>query len=160
MIACFWVIIGFVSYIRNRHFISCIAFILAIASRQYMLAFPIAITTYEFMIAVKNIRNLDTIKTKIINLFKWRWIAPFIAALSIFAWIYLFQGLVPKTALEVRLAPEVQRSTSNFGILPDLGVKIKNKRERYGKYRDRSLEQLAGISEQLTVSSEQLAVSS
>lgn len=27
----------------------------------------------------------------------------------------------------------------NFGILPDLGVKIKSKPERYGKYRDRSL---------------------
>ena len=48
----------------------------------------------------------------------------------------------------------------NFGILPDLGVKIKNKRERYGKYRDRSLEDLAVISEQLSVTSEQLAVSS
>jgi len=36
----------------------------------------------------------------------------------------------------------------NFGILPDLGVKIKNKRERYGKYRDRALEQLSVISEQ------------
>ncbi len=48
----------------------------------------------------------------------------------------------------------------NFGILPDLGVKIKNKRERYGKYRDRSLEQLSIISEQLSVNSEQLSVSS
>ncbi len=31
----------------------------------------------------------------------------------------------------------------NFGIIPDLGTKIKNKRERYGKYRDRSLADLA-----------------
>ena len=31
----------------------------------------------------------------------------------------------------------------NFGIIPDLGKKIKNKRERYGKYRDRSLADLA-----------------
>lgn len=30
----------------------------------------------------------------------------------------------------------------NFGILPDLGVKIKSKPERYGKYRDRSLQDL------------------
>lgn len=107
MIACFCVIIGLISYIRNRHLISCISFILAIASRQYMLAFPIAIATYEFIIAVKNIQNFDRIN----SVFKWRWLAPFIAALSIFIWIYLFQGLVPKTALEVRLAPEVQRST-------------------------------------------------
>ena len=31
----------------------------------------------------------------------------------------------------------------NFGILPDLGEKIKNKQERYGRYRDRSLADLA-----------------
>mgnify|MGYP001791579338 CR=1 FL=1 len=37
----------------------------------------------------------------------------------------------------------------NFGILPDLGVKIKNKRERYGKYRDRSLEHLSTIKKEL-----------
>ncbi|MDJ0658310.1 MAG: FADH(2)-oxidizing methylenetetrahydrofolate--tRNA-(uracil(54)-C(5))-methyltransferase TrmFO [Crocosphaera sp.] len=30
----------------------------------------------------------------------------------------------------------------NFGILPDLPVRIRNKRERYGKYRDRALEAL------------------
>ncbi|MDY6896958.1 MAG: hypothetical protein SWZ49_02635, partial [Cyanobacteriota bacterium] len=113
MIACFWVIIGLISYIRNRHLISCIAFILAIASRQYMLAFPIAIATYEFIIAIKNLQNTHNIHifNKITSLFKWRWLAPLIAVSSIFVWVYLFQGLVPKTALEVRLAPEVQRST-------------------------------------------------
>jgi methylenetetrahydrofolate--tRNA-(uracil-5-)-methyltransferase len=31
----------------------------------------------------------------------------------------------------------------NFGILPDLGMKIKSKPERYGKYRDRSFADLA-----------------
>jgi hypothetical protein len=107
MIACFWVIIGFVSYIRNRHLISCIAFILAIASRQYMLAFPIAIATYEFIVTINNLKDIP----KITSLVKWRWLAPLIAALSIFGWIYLFQGLVPEVALEVRDAPEVQRST-------------------------------------------------
>ena len=30
----------------------------------------------------------------------------------------------------------------NFGILPDLGEKIKNKQERYGRYRDRALADL------------------
>ncbi len=30
----------------------------------------------------------------------------------------------------------------NFGIFPELGVKIKNKQERYGRYRDRSLADL------------------
>jgi methylenetetrahydrofolate--tRNA-(uracil-5-)-methyltransferase len=31
----------------------------------------------------------------------------------------------------------------NFGIFPDLGMKIKSKQERYGRYRDRSLTDLA-----------------
>ncbi|MDJ0730178.1 MAG: FADH(2)-oxidizing methylenetetrahydrofolate--tRNA-(uracil(54)-C(5))-methyltransferase TrmFO [Crocosphaera sp.] len=33
----------------------------------------------------------------------------------------------------------------NFGILPDLPVRIRNKRERYGKYRDRALEALNSV---------------
>ena len=33
----------------------------------------------------------------------------------------------------------------NFDILPDLPVRIRNKRERYGKYRDRALEALDSI---------------
>jgi methylenetetrahydrofolate--tRNA-(uracil-5-)-methyltransferase len=37
----------------------------------------------------------------------------------------------------------------NFGILPDLGVKIKGKPERYGRYRDRSLADLASWKQQL-----------
>lgn len=107
MIACFWVILGFVSYVRNRHIISGFAFILAIASRQYMLAFPLAIATYEFIVTINNLQGFRRIS----SLVKWRWLAPLIAALSIFAWIYLFQGLVPEAALEVRAAPEVQKST-------------------------------------------------
>lgn len=36
----------------------------------------------------------------------------------------------------------------NFGILPALPTKIRNKRERYGKYRDRALENLATWAQQ------------
>jgi methylenetetrahydrofolate--tRNA-(uracil-5-)-methyltransferase len=39
----------------------------------------------------------------------------------------------------------------NFGILPELPVRIRNKQERYGVYRDRSLGELdAWISRFLT----------
>ena len=31
----------------------------------------------------------------------------------------------------------------NFGIIPSLPTRVKNKRERYGQYRDRSLADLA-----------------
>lgn len=36
-----------------------------------------------------------------------------------------------------------QPMAPNFGIVPDLGVKIKSKPEKYGRYRDRSLSDLA-----------------
>ena len=106
IIACFWVLMGVMSYVRNRHLLSSIAFILAIASRQYMLAFPAAIATYEFIVAIakfKNIRRINLLE-------QWRWLAPLVAALSIFGWIYLFQGLAPETAID-NYAPEVQKKT-------------------------------------------------
>ncbi|MGK7933060.1 MAG: FADH(2)-oxidizing methylenetetrahydrofolate--tRNA-(uracil(54)-C(5))-methyltransferase TrmFO [Microcystaceae cyanobacterium] len=37
----------------------------------------------------------------------------------------------------------------NFGIIPPLEKKVRNKRERYGKYRDRALEDLADWRQQL-----------
>lgn len=37
----------------------------------------------------------------------------------------------------------------NFGIIPHLGYKVRNKRERYGKYRDRSLNDLHAWQAQL-----------
>jgi len=40
----------------------------------------------------------------------------------------------------------------NFGILPDLGEKIKNKQERYGRYRDRALADLILFSSGLELS--------
>ena len=106
MIACFWTLMGFIGYIRNRHLLSCIAFILAIASRQYMLAFPMAIATYEFVIALTEFKTSGKF-----NFFsQWRWIAPAIAVLSILGWIYLFQGLAPSAGIE-EMAPTVQEST-------------------------------------------------
>ncbi|MEL4895108.1 FADH(2)-oxidizing methylenetetrahydrofolate--tRNA-(uracil(54)-C(5))-methyltransferase TrmFO [Crocosphaera sp. Alani8] len=43
----------------------------------------------------------------------------------------------------------------NFGILPDLSVRIRNKRERYGKYRDRALEALDSV---ISVTNNRLSV--
>ena len=38
----------------------------------------------------------------------------------------------------------------NFGIIPQLATRVKNKRERYGKYRDRSLSDLASWKQSIT----------
>lgn len=110
IIACFWVLLGFVAYVRNRHLWSCIAFIFAIASRQYMLVFPLAIALQELARAVRadnqpwltRIRSLNwpnwMMKCRSAQWWshQWRWIAPLVAALSIFGWFYLFQGLTPQ----------------------------------------------------------------
>jgi methylenetetrahydrofolate--tRNA-(uracil-5-)-methyltransferase len=40
----------------------------------------------------------------------------------------------------------------NFGLLPDLPERIRDKRRRYGAYRDRSLADLAGAVEALRAS--------
>jgi hypothetical protein len=110
MIACFWVILGFMAYSRSRHFLSALAFALAIASRQYMVAFPAAVATYEgFGALAKWSQTQD---------FHWRdqgrWLAPTIAALSLLGWFYLFGGLAPESAYGARPAPAVQRSLLAF----------------------------------------------
>lgn len=110
MVACFWVLMGFVSYVHNRHFLSGMAFTLAIASRQFMLPFPVAVATYEFIMAIAIIKRSH----KISWVEQRRWIAPSIAALSILGWIYLFQGLAPEAAMDTRTLPAVQQTPLAF----------------------------------------------
>lgn len=106
MIACFWMLLGFHAYVNKRYFWSSVAFVLAIASRQYMLAFPAAITVYELTIAAA-----QAIRSRQIRLMPQRkWLLPLAATLSILGWFYLFQGMTPQTALEVRLAPDIQKT--------------------------------------------------
>ena len=109
IIACFFVLLGFVAYVRNRHFLSSIAFILAIASRQYMLAFPVAIACYELIITINVAKDREKFELS----GQWRWIAPLIASMSIFGWIYLFQGLAPATGIE-EMAPTIQQQSTWF----------------------------------------------
>ena len=106
MIACFWVLMGVVSYVHNRYLLSSIAFILAIASRQYMLAFPLAIATYEFVFAIAQSKKVGRIKLSNQGAL----LAPLFAVLSICGWFLLFQGLVPQTAIDVDKAPEIQET--------------------------------------------------
>ncbi|WP_035987795.1 hypothetical protein [Leptolyngbya sp. KIOST-1] len=106
MIACTWVLLGFVAYVRDRHWLSGLAFVLAIASRQYMLAFPMAIATYEFLAIAHQYRQGQPVG----SLQHQRWLAPALASLTILGWIALFDGLAPASAI-VSHAPEVQKST-------------------------------------------------
>ena len=98
----FFVFLGFWLYQRQRHCLSSVAFVLAIASRQYMLAFPLAIAVYEFISVYKGGFKLDR-----------SWIAPLLAASSILGWILLFGGLAPQAAFtnESIQVPSIQKSS-------------------------------------------------
>ncbi|MGB3311765.1 MAG: hypothetical protein WA939_24805 [Nodosilinea sp.] len=111
MIACTWVLLGFVAYVRDRHWVSCLAFVLAISSRQYMLAFPMAIATYEFLA----IANQYCQGQPVSLLQHQRWLAPALACLSFLGWVALFDGLAPTSAI-VSHAPDVQKS--NLALTP------------------------------------------
>lgn len=113
IISSFFVLIGFLFYIRSQNILSGISFILAIASRQYMLVFPVAITAYEifsyFKIKVLTYRNSKQnqddkqYKPKLIRI-----LAPLIASFSIFGWFLLFKGIAPQAAITERPIPDVQ----------------------------------------------------
>lgn len=117
ILASFFVLLGFWFYIRNRHIPSSIAFVLAIASRQYMLAFPIAIATFELFALLKLTQEC---RPKLNNPIHIRWVAPLIAAASIGVWFWIFKGLAPAPAFSTRLAPEVQRSL--WALTPNSGL--------------------------------------
>lgn len=113
MIACFWVVMGLMGHLRGRYIWSGVAFVLAISTRQYMLAFPAAVATYEFIVALINVRQTGQIDWRQ----QWRWIAPGLAACSILGWFYLFGGLAPATAyITSDDAPEVQRSALGMNL--------------------------------------------
>jgi hypothetical protein len=99
IIAAFLGLIGTVLYLQNRHFVSGISFALAIACRQFMLAFPAAIATHEL------VRSIYCRKWPSLSFF-----VPAGAALTILIWVAFFGDLAPATAIANRSVPENQQS--------------------------------------------------
>ena len=100
IIAGFFVFLGFWFYIRSWNILSSLSFVLAIASRQYMVAFPLAIAAFELF-------SNRPPKMRI------RWVSQLVASLSLVGWIFLFNGLTPKMALanpDLPSVPAVQLS--------------------------------------------------
>ncbi|MGF1675229.1 MAG: hypothetical protein ACFCUV_16315 [Rivularia sp. (in: cyanobacteria)] len=130
IIAAFFVLVGFWFYLRSQHILSSFAFILAIASRQFMIAFPFAIAIFELInyliikmriYSLKKVANSysensqqelgiietdDLTKTRLNPL---RWLMPLIASLSIVGWLLLFQGIAPEAGMVARTVPKVQQ---------------------------------------------------
>ncbi|MBE9212596.1 hypothetical protein IQ247_07680 [Plectonema cf. radiosum LEGE 06105] len=131
IIAVFFVFLGFWFYLRSQHILSSFAFILAIASRQFMLAFPLAIAIFELInyliikmriYGLKKVANSysenseqelgtietnDLAKTRINPL---RWLMPLIASLSIVGWLLFFRGIAPEAGMVARTVPKVQQN--------------------------------------------------
>lgn len=129
IIAAFFVILGFWLYIRSRHILSSFAFILAIASRQFMLAFPVAITAFElinylinhikiYRLSKKHNSSLSEENIRIIKKpdYPIRWIMPLIASLSIVGWIVLFDDIAPQASRVARDLPQVQQNIWSFDL--------------------------------------------
>ena len=127
IIASFFVLLGFLFYIRSLNLLSSIAFILAIASRQYMLVFPISLFAFELFNAMKNRVQMsyqnDSIaytKSQVNNkngILSTRLLMPLIASLSILGWFLLFNGIAPQSGLALSATPEVQQSL--FSVAPE-----------------------------------------
>ena len=109
IIAAFFVLVGFVSYLNHLNWMSCLFFVLAISSRQYMLAFPLGILIFE---------TLNLIRAKSANLIKpivIRSLYQFIACISIVVWVLFWGNFGP--ALEV--ARQNISTISVFKLFPE-----------------------------------------
>lgn len=109
IVACTFVLLGFWFYQREQFLGSAIAFIFSIASRQYTLAFPVAIACFELTTALRTRQRLTR-----------RFLFPSLAAASIVGWIFIFRGLAPTLALTKKNLPAVQQSL--WALTPNSGL--------------------------------------
>ena len=95
---------GFWLHLRRQHVASAVCFALAIASRQYMVAFPLAAAVHE----LTALRGADDRRHA-------GWIAPLLAASTLLGWFVFFGGPAPpgelarqglSTAEPLRLYPQ------------------------------------------------------
>lgn len=107
IMAVFFTFLGFWFYLRSQHIKSGISFILAIASRQFMLVFPVAIVAFEIVNLLKSPKDQRKIPVL-------RVLMPLIAASSIIGWLLLFRGIAPQSALTESSVPAVQKSIWNI----------------------------------------------
>ncbi len=91
IIAAFFALTGVVYYLRQQYIAASILFILGIASRQYIFAFPLAVLGYELFSQWRSGRvSLAAIAS------------PTIALASIFVWFVFFGGFAPAAEMAAR----------------------------------------------------------
>lgn len=94
MFAILFLLGGMVSYLQERHFLSGFLMILSICSRQYMIAFPVAILANEIVRIF--ITNGYSLKNTFIESVSRKYLFIYILAfLSIVPWVLLWGGFAP-----------------------------------------------------------------
>ncbi len=92
------VLLGVVAYLRQKHFFACMAFAAAIASRQYMLAFPLAIGLFEVLrIWEAGKWEIRSLTGRLLSDRSWIWYVA--AVLSLAPWILLWGGPAPEAIM-------------------------------------------------------------
>ena len=84
IIATFFALLGLVFHLQKRYSAACLMFILGIASRQYIIAFPLAVLAFE------TFHHRHTLRAVLPAL-----LSPAIAVTTIFAWFLFFGGFAP-----------------------------------------------------------------
>lgn len=92
IIAAFFVVLGVAFYMRGRHVPSAIAFILAISSRQYAVAFPAAVVAWE---------AVSTMRARAVMPGRAFW-AALAACASLAGWYLFFGGFAPPVGAAAR----------------------------------------------------------
>jgi len=86
-----FILAALICHFDQRPFASAACWCLAIASRQYAVAFPLAVAAYELFRGEHRSSNA-----------KWRWLAPLASAATIGGWMWLFGGPAPAGELAVQ----------------------------------------------------------
>jgi hypothetical protein len=112
--AMFSVLCGTVAYLKKKHAVAALFFIIAVSCRQYMLAFPAAILAFELLHPLKNrrvayfLKNLLSDKT---------WIFYAVALLSIIPWLLLWNGPAPASVMAEQYYDSDKLINYNFGYV-------------------------------------------
>jgi hypothetical protein len=86
-----FVLVALICHFDRRPFASAACWCLAIASRQYAVAFPLTVAAYELFRSEHRPSHA-----------KWRWLAPLASAATIGGWMWLFGGPAPAGELAVQ----------------------------------------------------------
>ncbi len=109
IIAAFFGVVGWMLHRRQHHILAAISFALAISTRQYMLAIPLAVAASEALDAIQRRRFPGAAC----------WLPAF-STLTLFGWILVFDGLAPPAAYQARPVPDVQQTLWTFS--PSNGI--------------------------------------